>query len=124
MNSTRKQLAAVALLAMAAAAQTAPVTLTPPASPQKTTGADGFIQRWLLLEPIPVTGLTESAVQASLKKEFFPNQLTVMPHDGDQVTVGDKQLTWHAVDTKNYNVNLYHFAKAWQSRRRTFSSGS
>jgi len=104
--------AATALLAMAAAAQTPPVTLTPPATPQKATGADGFIQRWLLLEPIGVTGLTESAVQAMVKKEYFPNQLTVMPHDGEAVTVGDKQLTWHAVDTKNYNVNLYHFAKA------------
>jgi hypothetical protein len=28
------------------------------------------------------------------------------------VTVGDSNLTWHAVDTKAYNVNLYHFAKA------------
>jgi hypothetical protein len=101
-----------ALLAIAAGAQTPPVTLTPPASPQKTTGADGFIQRWLLLDPIGVTGLTESAVQASVKKEYFPGQLTVIPHDGDKVTAGDAQLTWHAVDTKNYNVNLYHFAKA------------
>src|SRR5689334_5306412 len=26
--------------------------------------------------------------------------------------VGDAQLTWHAVDTSLYNVNLYHFAHA------------
>jgi hypothetical protein len=105
-------LSAAALLAIAAGAQTAPVTLTPPATPQKITAADGFIQRWLLLEPIGVTGVTESAVQAAVKKEYFPNQFTIMPHDGEAVTVGDKPLTWHAVDTKNYNVNLYHFAKA------------
>jgi hypothetical protein len=105
-------LSAAALLAITAAAQTPPVTLTPPATAQKITGADGFIQRWLLLEPIGVTGLTENAVQAMVKKEYFPNQFTIMPHDGEQVTAGDKQLTWHAVDTKNYNVNLYHFAKA------------
>jgi hypothetical protein len=112
MTMSMKVLAGAAVLAMAASAQTAPVTLTPPASPQKMTAADGFIQRWLLLEPIPVTGLTESAVQAMVKKEYFPNQFTIMPHDGDKVTVGEAQLTWHAVDTKNYNVNLYHFAKA------------
>ena len=47
-----------------------------------------------------------------MKKEYFPNQFTVVPHDGDKVTVGDAQLTWHAVDTKLYNVNLYHFAHA------------
>jgi hypothetical protein len=121
MNSLRKHctpglaaFAASALLAIAAtgAAQVAPMTLTPPASPQKAPTADGFIQRWVLLEPIGVTGLTDAAVQAAVKKEYFPNQFSVVPHDGDKVTVGDAQLAWHAVDTKNYNVNLYHFAHA------------
>jgi hypothetical protein len=108
--------AAVALLAVAAVCRAAdpvpPSTLTKPASPQKAPDADGFIQRWLLLEPIGVNGLTESAVQAIVKKEYFPNQFTVVPRDGDKVTAGDTELTWHAVDTKNYNVNLYHFAHA------------
>jgi hypothetical protein len=36
----------------------------------------------------------------------------VIPRHGDTVTVGDAQLTWHAVDTLKYNVNLYHFAYA------------
>src|SRR4051812_25749431 len=98
-----------ALLATASA-QVPPSTLTKPATPQKAPAPDGFIQRWLLLEPIGVNGLTESAVQAIVKKEYFPNQFTVVPRDGDKVSVGDKQLMWHAVDTKNYNVNLYHFA--------------
>lgn len=103
---------AVILLAIAAAAQTPPTTLTAPTSPQIAPDADGFIPRWLILEPIPVNGLTDSAVQAAVKKEYFPNQFNVIPHDGDKVTVGDTQLTWHAVDTKLYNVNLYHFARA------------
>ena len=30
------------------------------------SGADGFIQRWLLLEPIGANGLTDSAVQAAV----------------------------------------------------------
>ena len=93
-------------------AQIPPITLTKPTSPQKVPGPDGFIQRWLLLEPIGVTGLTEGAVRSAVKKEYFPDQLTVIPHDGDKVTAGNAQLTWHAVDTKNYNVNLYHFAHA------------
>ena len=100
------------LLAIAAAAQVPPVTLTRPASPAKAPDADGFIQRWLLLEPIGTTGLTDSAVQAAVKKEYFPNQFTVIPHDGEKVHVGEADLTWHAVDTRNYNVNLYHFAHA------------
>lgn len=101
-----------ALFAVAAAAQVAPVTLKPPATPQTAPDAQGFIPRWLLLEPIPANGLTDNAVRAIVKKEYFPDQLTVLPHDGDQVTVGDARLTWHAVDTRLYNVNLYHFAHA------------
>jgi hypothetical protein len=36
----------------------------------------------------------------------------VIPHDGDKVNVDGSDLTWHTVDTKLYNVNLYHFAYA------------
>jgi cephalosporin-C deacetylase len=103
---------AVLLLAVTAVAQVAPVTLTPPASPEKLADAGGFLQRWLLLEPIESNGLTDGAVQTAVKKEYFPGQLTMVPKDGDKVTAGGKQLSWHAVDTKLYNVNLYHFARA------------
>lgn len=98
------------LAAIAASAQSAPVTLSAPTTPQIAPDGQGFIPRWLLLEPIPVNGLTESAVQKIVKSDYFPNQYTVLPHDGDRVTVGDTELTWHAVDTRLYNVNLYHFA--------------
>ena len=86
-------------------------TLTAPGTPSKTPDAEGFIPRWMILEPIPAPGLTDAVVQAAVKKEYFPDQFTVIPKDGDKVTVGDKELTWHAEDTKLYNVNLYHFAK-------------
>jgi hypothetical protein len=113
-------LVASALLAIAAvsgdAGQGPAPTLTRPVSPEKAPGADGFIQRWLLLEPIGANGLTDSVVQATVKKEYFPGQFTVIPHDGDKVTVGDAALTWHAVDSMNYNVNLYHFAYALGKR--------
>ena len=88
-------------------------SLAAPKSPSQLPGAGGFIQRWLILEPIPTKGqLTDTAVQTTVKTDFFPNQLTVMPHHGDKVTVGGSELTWHAVDTIGYNVNLYHFAYA------------
>lgn len=104
--------ACVALLAVAAVSSDLGPTLTSPASVEKAPNTDGFIQRWLLLEPIDANGLTDSAVQAAAKKEYFANQFTIIPHDADKVTVGAGELTWHAVDTKNYNVNLYHFARA------------
>ncbi|HUB78698.1 MAG TPA: hypothetical protein VMB03_07885 [Bryobacteraceae bacterium] len=113
MNTIEKSaLAVLALSALLAGAQVSWPTLTKPASAEKTPGADGFIQRWLILEPIPVNGLTESAVQAIVKKEYIPDQFSVIPHDGDTVTVGGADLAWYAVDTKLYNVNLYHFARA------------
>ena len=77
----------------------------------KATGPDGFIKRWLLLEPIKVSGqLTDSAVRETIAKEYFAGQLTATPHEGDAVTVGGETLVWHAADTSDYNVNLYHFA--------------
>lgn len=87
-------------------------TLVRPTSATRALGADGFIQRWLILEPIPAGGLTDGVVQALVRKEHFPNQLSVVPKDGDKVTVAGAELGWHAVDTREYNVNLFHFARA------------
>jgi hypothetical protein len=87
---------------------------------QATSGAkapdpDGFLQRWLLLEPIkqPIrtnTLFTESYVRKVITTEYFPNQFTVVPHDGDKVTVEDVELTWHALDSTTWNVKLFRFA--------------
>ena len=93
------------------AAQIPPVTLTTPTTTEKAPNTDGFIQRWLVLEPIAANGVTDNAVQSLVKKEHFPNQFTVVPRDGDKVSTGSAELTWHAVDTLNYNVNLFHFAR-------------
>ncbi len=84
--------------------------ITMPASAVKHPDSGGFIQRWLILEPVPSFGLTDSVVQATVKKEYFPGQFTVVPRDGDQVTVDETTLTWHAIDTNEYNVNLYYYA--------------
>ena len=82
-----------------------------PAATAQPPGADGFLQRWMILEPISVPGqLTEGAVQTLVKTARFADQFAVIPHDGDHVTVGDTKLAWHRVDTAAYNVNLYHFA--------------
>jgi hypothetical protein len=86
-------------------------SLARPASAEKAPDADGFIQRWLILEPMRMnTPLTDNAIKEAVKKEYFPNQLSVLPRDGDKLKVSDTELTWHAVDTREYNVNLYHFA--------------
>ena len=99
--------------AQTAAARSPAPSLVRPVTPVKAPNADGFIQRWLILEPIRVSAqLAESAVQTIVKTEYFPNQFTAVPRDGDKLTVGDSGLAWHGVDTIAYNVNLFHFAYA------------
>jgi len=121
MNRSRKTLLSAltiigtALVAIAAEVATRPPapSLMRPASAEKQPDAEGFIQRWLILEPIKSnTPLTDNAVKEAVQKEYFPGQLSVIPRDGDKVMVGDTELAWHALDTKEYNVNLYHFAYA------------
>ena len=104
-----------ATLSVGIGAQGVPVvpTIVRPAGATKPAGANGFLQRWLILEPIAVPGqLTDSAVRTTVSREHFPGQLTIIPRDGEMVTVDSKPLQWHAVDTTNYNVNLFHFAAA------------
>jgi hypothetical protein len=102
-----------------------PLYLTRPTSAERAPDPNGFIQRWLLLEPIRQQSLrsnqqlTDSFVQAAVKREYFPNQFTMIPHDADKVTVDDTELTWYALDTSKYNVNLYSFAYAL--RKPTFN---
>jgi len=84
-----------------------------PSNSEASPDADGFIQRWLILEPIRTNAaLTDNAVRETVKREYFPHQFEVIPHDGDKVTCNGEELIWHAVDTKEYNVNLYHIARA------------
>jgi hypothetical protein len=88
---------------------------TPVTSSPKAPDNDGFLQRWLLLEPIGNSlrgnaGFTEAFVRNALTTNYFPNQFTVVPRDGDKVTVADKELAWHALDSTGFNVKLFRFA--------------
>jgi hypothetical protein len=88
-------------------------SLASPRSPVRAADAEGFLRRWLVLEPIAMKGpLIESVVQGAAKRAPFLDQLTAVPRDGETVAVDGVTLTWHALDTNAYNVNLYHFAYA------------
>jgi hypothetical protein len=74
--------------------------------------ARGFIRRWLVLEPSTVPGqLTQGAVESALQAAALPGPATAIPKDGELVE-RSPPLRWHAVESKRYNLNLYHFAWA------------
>jgi hypothetical protein len=88
---------------------------TPATSSPKSPDAQGFLQRWLLLEPINKpnrsnTVFTDSYIRSAFNTEYFPNQFSVVPHNGDKVTVANQVLAWHALESTNFNVKLFRFA--------------
>jgi len=88
---------------------------TPAQSSPKAPDAEGFLQRWLLLEPIKKSirtnaVFTDSWVRTEIKTDYFPGQFTVVPRDGDKVTVAGEELAWHALDSAHFNVKLFRFA--------------
>jgi len=85
----------------------------------KTPDPKGFIQRWLLLEPINKpnrsnTVFTDSYIRTAFTTEYFPNQFTVLPKDGEKVKVGEQVLTWHALESSLFNVKLFRFAYGYR----------
>ncbi|HZK04159.1 MAG TPA: acetylxylan esterase [Bacteroidaceae bacterium] len=104
---------------LAASQSDTPPSTAPYFTPGKTTKMtpdnDGFIRRWLLLEPINKpnrtnTVFTDSYIREAFTTEYFPNQFSVLPKDGDKVTVGEQELKWHALESNGYNVKLFRFA--------------
>ena len=91
----------------------AATSLTRPKGATLPVDARGFIRRWLVLEPVPVSGrLTESAVEEAVQSLNLPGSMDSLPSDGEAVMLQNSSVTWHALDTINYNLNLYHIAWA------------
>ncbi len=82
-----------------------------PAKPDE----EGFIRRWSLLEPIDKpnrsnTVFTDTYLRENFNMEYFPNQFTIIPEDGQKVKVGKQRLAWHKLDSERFNVKLFRFA--------------
>ncbi|WP_295714555.1 hypothetical protein [Mucilaginibacter sp.] len=94
-------------------------TLTPffiPATAsKKTPNPEGFIQRWLLLEPINKSirsnlVFTDNYLKTQFETNYFPNQFTVIPKNLEKVKVAEQELLWHALESPNFNLKLFRFA--------------
>lgn len=92
-----------------------------PTSNAMLPDSEGFIRRWLLLEPIDKpnrsnTVFTDSYIRKAFATEYFPGQFTTLPKDGDRVKAIQQKLTWHALDSKLFNVKLFRFASGLQKQ--------
>jgi hypothetical protein len=107
--------AAMAAAPLVAAAEPAPV-FTPATAAPKAPDAEGFLQRWFLLEPIVKpnrsnTGFIGTYVRQALTTPYFPDQFGPVPRNGQVETVAGSPLAWHAVDTNLFDVKLFNFAQ-------------
>ena len=102
--------------------------------------SEGFIRRWMLLDPISKPNSTNQVftikyTRDAILQEYFPGQFTMMPKDGDRVRVVMEyqppvdvstsystydpndagkmikaNLYWHALDSDHFFVKLFRFA--------------
>ena len=92
--------------------------LKPATSTSAQPDAEGFIRRWMLLEPIKQdirsnVIFTNTWLRDTFAKQYFDNQMTILPKDGQKVKVGNQKLVWHLLDSETYNVRLFRFAEKW-----------
>lgn len=84
---------------------------------KKTPDANGFIQRWLVLEPVKKdiqrnSIFTENYLRTTFSTDNFSTDFTAVPKPDGTVKVGAQELKWYALDSKTFNFNLYHFTYA------------
>jgi hypothetical protein len=82
-----------------------------PAAPD----TDGFLRRWLLLEPISKpnrtnSGFTSSYVREALSPDHYPGTFGALPRAGE-VAKAPGGPRWHALDTNLFDVKLFKFAQ-------------
>lgn len=89
---------------------------------KKAPDAKGFIQRWLVLEPVKKdiarnNIFTDSYLRTNFTTDNFSTDYTTVPKKGETVKVGNQELKWYALDSKTFNFNLYHFTYALNQPR-------
>lgn len=114
--------AALALPAAAGAATPArPVDFAPyftvAATPEAKPDADGFIRRWLVLEPVTKPNRTNQGFTADYVRKAFadaalPGPANALPRDGQTVRIGKEALQWHALDASLFDAKLFNFAQS------------
>lgn len=76
---------------------------------------NGFIHRWLVLEPIKKdiarnNIFTDNYLRSEFKNNNFSEDYLMIPKVGEMVKVGNESLKWYALDSKTFNFNLFNFS--------------
>lgn len=92
--------------------------MRPATKENKQPDDEGFIRRWMLLEPIKQdirsnVIFTNTWLREAFDKQYFSGQMTDLPKDKQKVKVGSQKLTWHLLDSDTYNIRLFRFAEKW-----------
>lgn len=83
----------------------------------KAPDAKGFIQRWLVLEPVKKNIarnniFTDNYLKTNFLADNFSTDYSIIPQKDETVKVGNEALKWYALDCKTFNFNLFHFTYA------------
>ena len=84
---------------------------------KKAPHAKGFIQRWLVLEPVKKdiarnNIFTDSYLRTTFSTDNFSGDYNIIPKNDKTEKIGSQELKWYALDSKEYNFNLFHFTYA------------
>ncbi len=71
----------------------------------KAVNAEGFVQRWLVLGPIPLGG-AEADPNAALGKEWVPGQKGLKPAQHDKATVAGTEYRWEVGNSTDFVLDL------------------
>jgi hypothetical protein len=68
---------------------------------------EGFIQRWLVLAPIPLAA--NQSGEDGLAKDQLKDEAKLKPKVGDKIKVGDTELTWKEYVAKEHLLDFNDF---------------
>ena len=90
--------------------------LKPATSTSALPDAEGFIRRWMLLEPIKQdirsnVIFTNTWLRDTFAKQYFDNQMTILPKDGQKVKVDNQKLVSSGASRDGISVRRSGIAK-------------
>ncbi|MGY3213304.1 hypothetical protein [Mucilaginibacter sp. HD30] len=95
---------------------------TPSTPIKKAPDANGFIQRWLVLEPVKKSDrgnsqMTEAYLKTTLAANNFSADYNSIPTNGETIKLAGQDLKWRALDSREFNFNLFHLSYATNTTR-------